>query len=80
MIWINKNQQPLLTDKVSYCYSFFRWLLFEDGKEKRTKEGEKPDLLTSKKAEFDLTIVVPAYNEEARLPVMMKDTIAVGEL
>jgi hypothetical protein len=24
-----------------------------------------------------LSIVVPAYNEEARLPVMMKDTLAV---
>ena len=36
-----------------------------------------PDLLESSKPmrTFDLTIVVPAYNEEARLPVMMKETI-----
>jgi len=55
-----------------------RWILFEDGKEKRTKEGEKPDLLSSiTKPEFDLTIVVPAYNEEKRLPTMMNDTIQV---
>jgi dolichyl-phosphate beta-glucosyltransferase len=36
-----------------------------------------PDLLETSKPQrtFDLTIVVPAYNEESRLPVMMKETI-----
>ena len=57
-----------------------RWILFEDGKEKRTKEGEKPDLLTTTKPVFDLTIVVPAYNEEKRLPTMMQETIPVCPL
>lgn len=26
--------------------------------------------------DIDLSIIVPAYNEQARLPVMMKDTLA----
>ena len=33
-----------------------------------------------KEAEFDLTLVVPAYNEESRLPIMMKDTLEVSIL
>ena len=39
----------------------------------------KPFLLENleKHTEFDLTLVVPAYNEEMRLPTMMKDTISV---
>lgn len=41
---------------------------------------EKPFLLseTDKKQLFDLTIVVPAYNETSRLPTMMKDTLPVN--
>lgn len=40
---------------------------------------EEPDLLTNleREALYDLSLVVPAYNEEKRLPVMMKDTLAV---
>ena len=39
----------------------------------------EPHLLVKmeKEPDFDLTLVVPAYNEESRLPVMMKDTIKV---
>lgn len=49
--------------------------MFEDGKQKAVTG--LPDLLETAgpKRTFDLTIVVPAYNEEARLPVMMKETI-----
>jgi dolichyl-phosphate beta-glucosyltransferase len=32
-------------------------------------------LLDNKKYDVDLTLVVPAYNEEKRLPTMMKDTM-----
>jgi len=35
-------------------------------------------LLDQKFYDVDLSIVVPAFNEEARLPVMMKDTVAVN--
>ena len=45
---------------------------------RRGLRKEKPDLLSANKAEFDLTIVVPAYNEEKRLPTMMNDTIPVN--
>ena len=50
-------------------------MLFEDGKQ--IAVTGLPDLLETSKPmrTFDLTIVVPAYNEEARLPVMMKETI-----
>lgn len=50
-------------------------MIFEKGKQLESQTG--PNLLDSKKYDIDLTIVVPAYNEESRLPVMMKDTIAV---
>jgi len=67
-----------LKDMLTHEHCFFiRYVLFEDGKQKQTKAGEQPDLLSSKKAEFDLTIVVPAYNEENRLPTMMKETLPV---
>ena len=32
-------------------------------------------MLDNKKYDVDLTLVVPAYNEEKRLPTMMKDTM-----
>lgn len=73
-------------------YFFFKWffdpylryrnrrkvkdyVIFEKGKQLESQTS--PNLLDSKKYDIDLTIVVPAYNEESRLPVMMKDTIAV---
>ena len=50
------------------------YVLFEEGRRIEAK-GIKPYLLDNKKYDFDLSIVVPAYNEERRLPVMMRDTI-----
>ena len=50
-------------------------MLFENGKQVEVKA--EPNLLDSKQYDFDLTIVVPAYNEEERLPTMMKDTLPV---
>lgn len=41
---------------------------------------ETPYLLDTKTFDVDISIVVPAYNEEARLPVMMKDTLEVRNL
>ena len=41
---------------------------------------ETPYLLNSQSHDIDLSIVVPAYNEESRLPVMMKDTLEVNIL
>ena len=50
--------------------------MFENGK---CLDVKKPFLLeiTDKDADYDLTIVIPAYNEEKRLPKMMKDTLTV---
>lgn len=50
--------------------------LYENGKR---VDLEEPNLLTNMEREalYDLSLVVPAYNEEKRLPVMMKDTLAV---
>ena len=55
----------------------FRYILFEDGKQMKT---EKPTLIESvphSKSDVDLTLVIPAYNEENRLPKMMTETIEV---
>lgn len=35
----------------------------------------RPYLLEDQNPEYDLTIIVPSYNEEKRLPVMMKNLI-----
>ena len=51
-------------------------MLFENGKQIEVKGGDV-NLLDSKRYDFDLTIVVPAYNEESRLPTMMKETVEV---
>jgi hypothetical protein len=51
-----------------------RILIYENGKEIKI---DAPFLLDNRSYDVDLSIVVPAYNEEARLPVMMKDTLAV---
>jgi len=50
-------------------------ILYENGKEIKV---QTPYLLDSKSYDIDLSIVVPAYNEEARLPKMMKETIDVN--
>ena len=53
--------------------------LFDNGKPLAV--GSKPFLLDelTKEAIFDLTLVVPAYNEEQRLPTMMKETLEYFE-
>ena len=53
-----------------------RFILYENGK---AIEVNKPYLLENldKAALYDLTLVVPAYNEEKRLPVMMNETLEV---
>jgi dolichyl-phosphate beta-glucosyltransferase len=47
---------------------------FENGK---AVEVKTPFILEdmAKEALYDITLVVPAYNEELRLPIMMKETI-----
>lgn len=58
--------------------AYNRYVLFENGKERTHAAGSVPDLLsTSQQVEFDLTIVVPAYNEEKRLPTMFDETLPV---
>ena len=49
--------------------------LYDNGKP--IAVGSTPFLLDglAKEAIFDLTLVVPAYNEELRLPTMMKETL-----
>jgi hypothetical protein len=44
-------------------------------------EVKKPFLLENmdKEALYDISLVVPAYNEELRLPIMMKETISYLE-
>lgn len=49
------------------------YVLFENGK--RIEPKGAPFLLDSSKYDVDLSFVVPAYNEEKRLPTMMKDTM-----
>lgn len=39
-----------------------------------------PYLLDNINYDVDLSIVVPAYNEESRLPIMMKDTVEVRKI
>lgn len=48
-----------------------RFTIYENGK---SIEVTKPYLLENfeKEAMYDITLVVPAYNEEMRLPTMMK--------
>jgi dolichyl-phosphate beta-glucosyltransferase len=50
------------------------YVLFEKGQRIDAK-NMIPYLLDDKKYDVDLSFVVPAYNEEKRLPVMMKDTM-----
>ena len=50
------------------------YVLFEKGSRIEAK-GITPYLLDTKKYDVDLTLVVPAYNEEKRLPTMMKETL-----
>ena len=54
-----------------------RFSLFENGIKIVPKDPYLLDKL-EKEAEFDLTLVVPAYNEESRLPIMMKETLEVS--
>lgn len=51
--------------------------MFENGKSMPISE---PFLLKEldKESEYDLSIVVPAYNEEQRLPLMMEETVEVS--
>lgn len=53
--------------------------MFENGKSIHINE---PFLLQEleKEAQFDISIVVPAYNEEMRLPQMMTETVEVSYL
>lgn len=44
------------------------------------EQPEKPYLLESSDYDVDVSIVVPAYNEEARLTTMMTDTLKVWML
>lgn len=85
----------IVTFLVAILVSFIRWFFdpyfrynsrkkvkeitfFENGKAVGTK---KPFIFENmeKDALYDLTLVVPAYNEELRLPIMMKETIAYLE-
>ena len=63
---------------INFIFNLFllRYTLFENGKVVKVTDPHLLDKL-EKTAEYDLTLVVPAYNEESRLPVMMKDTINV---
>lgn len=47
-------------------------MLYEEGK---LIQVEAPYLLDNQEYDIDLSLVVPAYNEEARLPTMMKETV-----
>lgn len=49
-------------------------MIVDNGKEVKVTE---PLLLKDNKDKFDLTLVVPAYNEENRLPKMMLETTEV---
>ena len=51
-----------------------RIVLYENGK---AIPHESPYLLSDKQFDIDLSIVVPSYNEDQRLPTMMKDTLKV---
>lgn len=55
------------------------YTLYENGKK---ISFNSPLLLEQmdKRSEFDLTLVIPAYNEENRLPTMMNDTIKVKKI
>lgn len=49
-------------------------MIYENGKQVKV---DIPYLLDNKAYDIDLSIVVPAFNEENRLPTMMKDTLTV---
>ena len=51
--------------------------MYENGKEVELKE---PFLLqnTDREVPYDISLIVPAFNEETRLPKMMKETIEVS--
>ena len=53
-----------------------RYVLFEKGKQIDIKV--LPYLLDDNKYDVDLSIIVPAYNEEARLPTMLNETLPVS--
>ena len=71
--------------------SFIRWFFdpyFRYSNRKKVKEftffenGKSVDVKTpfilddmDKEELYDITLVVPAYNEELRLPIMMKETL-----
>ena len=51
--------------------------IVENGKPiAKQQQGSPPFLLSETQEQFDLTLVVPAYNEEERLPSMLKDHIS----
>lgn len=50
------------------------YVLFERGQRVEAK-NITPYLLETTKYDIDLSFVIPAYNEEKRLPVMMKETM-----
>ena len=54
----------------------YRYVLFEKGKQIDIKV--LPYLLDDNKYDVDLSIIVPAYNEEARLPTMLNETLPVS--
>lgn len=60
-----------------YSYLLHRYIMIEDGKAITLSE---PFLLQDlgKEAPYDLSLVVPAYNEEQRLPKMMDETVEVS--
>jgi hypothetical protein len=58
-------------------YTLIRYSIYENGK--TISIPDKPYLLEDKDFGVDISIVVPAYNEEARLPTMMTDTLKVSD-
>ena len=66
-----KSKSILLSN---YC---FRYEIYENGKK---IEQSEPFLIATKAWDIDLSIVVPAYNEESRLPKMMTETTEVIHL
>lgn len=51
--------------------------LYDDGKK---VDIPTPYLLEQKNFDIDISIVVPAYNEEQRLPTMMTETLEVRKI
>ena len=53
----------------------FRIELYDNGKQITV---DIPYLLDNKDYDIDVSIVVPSYNEQTRLPPMMKETLDVS--